>query len=373
MPFKFKRADKMRHPIYDFAHGQSDSIEGVTHSICTLEFEGHRPLYDWYCEQLGIHHPQQIEFARLNLTYTVMSKRKLLQLVEEGHVSGWDDPRLPTLCGLRRRGYTAESIRNFCDEIGVTKFNSVTDLSVLENSLRSDLNRRAERRMAVLHPLKVVIENFPEEETITIEAINNPEDESAGKRDIQFTREFYIERDDFMEDPPKKFFRLAPGREVRLRYAYFVTCTDVIKDETTGEVMEVRCSYDPATRGGSAPDGRKVKGTLHWVSAAHAIDAEVRLYDNLFEQQAPEDVEEGEDYKSNLNSNSLVKLSNCKLEPALKAVKPGEQFQFERLGYFCADSVDWQPDAPVFNRTVALRDQWARIEKQRPTPKKKKR
>ena len=360
------------YPMYDFAHGQSDSIEGVTHSICTLEFEDHRPLYDWYCNELEIHHPQQIEFARLNLTYIVMSKRKLLELVQEKLVSGWDDPRMPTICGLRRRGYTAVAIRNFCNTIGVTKNNSLTDLSVLENALRDDLNITAERRMAVLNPLKVVIENYPDDQTEELDAINNPNDESAGKRIVPFTKEFYIERDDFMEDAPKKFFRLSVGREVRLRYAYYVTCTDVIKDEATGEVTEIRCTYDPETKGGSSPDGRKVKGTIHWVSVQHAVDAEVRLYDNLFGQKNPQDVPEGEDYKSNLNPDSLVKLSNCKLEPTLSSATGGDRFQFERLGYFCVDSVDSTPEKIVFNRTVALRDQWARIEKQRQNQPKKK-
>ncbi|VAX41698.1 Glutaminyl-tRNA synthetase [hydrothermal vent metagenome] len=359
------------YPMYDFAHGQSDSIEGVTHSICTLEFEDHRPLYDWYCNQLEIHHPQQIEFARLNLTYTVMSKRKLLELVQEKLVSGWDDPRMPTICGLRRRGYTSLSIHNFCNTIGVTKHNSLTDLSLLENALREDLNMTAERRMGVIDPLKVVIENYPENQTEEIEALNNPNDESAGKRIVPFTKEFYIEREDFMEEPPKKFFRLAPGREVRLKYAYYVTCTDVIKDESTGKVIELRCTYDPETKGGSSPDGRKIKGTLHWVSAQHAVDAEVRLYDNLFNQKTPEDVSEGEDYKSNLNPESLVQLTGCKLEPSLSDAVAGDRFQFERLGYFCIDSVDSTPEKLVVNRTVALRDQWARIEKQRQNQPKK--
>ncbi len=359
------------YPMYDFAHGQSDSIEGVTHSICTLEFEDHRPLYDWYCDQLEIHHPQQIEFARLNLTYTVISKRKLLELVQEKLVSGWDDPRMPTICGLRRRGYTSLAIRNFCNTIGVTKHNSLTDLSLLENALREDLNMTAERRMGVIDPLKVVIENYPDDQTEDIEALNNPNDESAGKRIVPFTKEFYIEREDFMEEPPKKFFRLAPGREVRLKYAYYVTCTDVIKEESTGKVIELRCTYDPETKGGSSPDERKIKGTLHWVSAQHAVDAEVRLYDNLFNQKTPEDVPEGEDYKSNLNPESLVPLTGCKLEPSLSSAVAGDRFQFERLGYFCIDSVDSTSEKLVINRTVALRDQWARIEKQRQNQPKK--
>jgi len=351
------------YPMYDFTHGQSDSIESITHSICTLEFENHRPLYDWFLEKLGIYHPQQIEFARLNLTYTVMSKRKLLELVEHDLVSGWDDPRMPTICGLRRRGYTPESIRSFCQQVGITKFNSISDKTLLENSLRDDLNRRAQRRMAVLRPLKVVIENYPEDQSDELSAINNPEDESAGTRQVPFSRELYIERDDFMEDPPKKFFRLAPGREVRLRYAYLVTCTDVIKD-ASGNVVELRCTYDPETRGGSAPDGRRVKATLHWVSAQHAIEAEVRLYDHLFASEKPDDVDEGDDWKQNLNPNSLQTLTGCRLEPSLADAVPGDLLQFERLGYFCVDSGDAQPGRPVFNRTVSLRDEWARIRKQ---------
>ena len=350
------------YPMYDFTHGQSDSIEGVTHSICTLEFENHRPLYDWYLDQLGIYHPQQIEFARLNLTYTVMSKRKLLRLVEEGHVSGWDDPRMLTLSGLRRRGYTPEAIRQFCERIGVAKFNSTVDMSVLELSIREDLNVRAERRMAVLRPLKVVIENYPEEQSEELEAVNNPGDEAAGVRSVPFSRELYIERDDFMEDPPKKFFRMAPGREVRLRYAYLVTCTDVVKDEN-GEVVEIRCTYDPETRGGSAPDGRKVKATLHWVSARHAVEAEVRLYDHLFAVPDPDDAPEGKDFLANLNPNSLERVTG-QLEPSLADAAAGEHFQFERLGYFTADSVDSTAGSPVFNRTTTLRDTWAKVQKQ---------
>ena len=351
------------YPMYDFTHGQSDSIEEITHSICTLEFENHRPLYDWFLEKLNIYRPQQIEFARLGLTHTVMSKRKLLQLVEDKLVDGWDDPRMPTLAGLRRRGYTPLSIRNFCDQIGVAKFNSTIEMSVLENSLREDLNRRAARRMAVLRPLKVVIENFEESQVEWLDAVNNPEDESAGTRKVPFTRELYIEQDDFREDPPKKYFRLAPGREVRFRYAFFVTCKDVVKDPDTGEVIELRCTYDPETRGGSAPDGRKVKATLHWVSASEAVDAEVRLYDHLFETQNPYDVEEGKEFTSNLNPNSLEVLSDCKLETSLGDAKAGELYQFERLGYFCLDSKDTSDDAPVFNRSVSLKDTWAKIQK----------
>ena len=350
------------YPMYDYTHGQSDSIEAVTHSICTLEFEDHRPLYDWFIENIGIHHPQQIEFARLNLTYTVMSKRKLLQLVQEGHVNGWDDPRMPTICGLRRRGFSPASIRNFCKTIGVAKFNSTIDRIVLENAVRDDLNRTAPRVLAVLRPLKVVIENFPADETIELEAINNPEDESAGRRNVPFSRELYIERDDFREDPPKKFFRLAPGREVRLRYAFFLKCEEVIKDDT-GEVVELRCTYDPATKGGKAPDGRKVKGTIHWVSARHALPAEVRLYDHLFSVDNPDVSPSGGTFLDNLNPNSLEVLTDCQLEPSLAEAAPGARFQFERLGYFCVDTVDSNPGAPIFNRTVSLRDTWARIER----------
>ena len=344
------------YPMYDYTHGQSDSIEGITHSICTLEFEDHRPLYDWYIERLGIHHPQQIEFARLNLTYTVMSKRKLLQLVNERHVQGWDDPRMPTLSGLRRRGYTPESIRNFCKTIGVAKFNSTIDKVVLENAVREHLNATAPRVMAVINPLKVVITNYPEGEVEQLECVNNPEDPNAGMRQVPFARELYIEREDFMEDPPKKFFRLAPGKEVRLRWAYFIKCEEVIKNEA-GDVIELRCSYDPATKGGNAPDGRKVKGTLHWVSASHALDATVRLYDHLFATPDPDD---GDDWLANLNPNSLEIRANCKLEPSLASATPGFRCQFERLGYFCVDK-DSTPQAPIFNRTVSLRDTWAKI------------
>ena len=351
------------YPIYDWTHGQSDSIEGITHSICTLEFENHRPLYDWYIEQLGIHHPQQIEFARLNLTYTVMSKRKLLELVKGGLVSGWDDPRMPTIRGIRRRGYTSEAMRAFCDEIGVTKYNSLTDLAVLENAVRADLNKRCERRMAVLNPLKVVITNYPEDQTEMLQAVNNPEDESAGSREIPFSRVLYIEQDDFMENPPKKFFRLGPGREVRLRYAFFIKCEDVVKNDA-GEITEIHCTYDPETRGGNAPDGRKVKATLHWVSAEHAVDAEVRLYDHLFEVENPADVPEGKDWKDFLNPNSLITVSDAKLEPSLKDLDVGDRVQFERLGYFCVDK-DTTPENLVYNRTVTLKDTWAKMKKKR--------
>lgn len=349
------------YPMYDFAHGQSDSIEGITHSVCTLEFENHRPLYDWLCESLGIHHPQQIEFARLNLTYTVMSKRKLLELVESDRVSGWDDPRMPTISGIRRRGFTPEAVRNFCSSIGVTRFNGMTDRVVLENHVREDLNKRAERRMAVLKPLKIVIENYPEDQTEELDAVNNPEDPSAGTRKVPFSRELYIEQDDFMEDPPRKFFRLSPGKEVRLRYAYFITCTDVIKDDD-GNVVELCCTYDPATRGGDSPDGRKVKATLHWVSAPHAIEAEVRLYDHLFKVENPNDVPDGMDWKDHLNEESLEVLNTCYLEPSLGDLGVGDRCQFERLGYFCVDP-DSTTEKPVFNRTVALRDSWAKKKK----------
>ncbi len=350
------------YPMYDWTHGQSDSIEGITHSICTLEFENHRPLYDWFIRELGIFAPQQIEFARLNLNYTMMSKRKLLRLVQEKHVDGWDDPRMPTICGLRRRGYTPEAIRSFCERIGVAKFNSTIDIALLEHCVREDLNRRAPRVMAVLRPLKVVIENYPEGETDELEAINNPEDASMGTRKVPFTRELFIERDDFMEDPPKKYFRLAPGREVRLRYGYFITCTDVVKDDQ-GNVVELRCTYDPATRGGAAPDGRKVKGTIHWVSAEHSLPAEVRIYDHLFTKENPEDVEPGQDFTVNLNPSSLETLTGCRVEPSLAEAEPEAFFQFERLGYFCADRFDCSRDRLVFNRTVSLRDTWAKIQK----------
>jgi glutaminyl-tRNA synthetase len=360
------------YPTYDWAHGQSDAIERITHSICTLEFEDHRPLYNWFVEVLELDcHPQQIEFARLNLTYTVVSKRKLLRLVNEGHVSGWDDPRMPTLSGIRRRGYTPASLRTFCDRIGVAKRDSMVDYALLEHCLREELNKSAPRVMGVLRPLKVVIENFPENEIDELDAVNNPEDAAAGIRKVPFSREIYIERDDFMEEPPKKFFRLAPGREVRLRYAYFITCQEVIKDEATGEIIELRCTYDPATRGGDAPDGRKVKATLHWVSAAHAVDAEVRLYDHLFSVENPAAVKDGEEFSAALNPNSLEVLTGCKLEPSLATAAPGSICQFERLGYFCVDTVDSQANALVFNRTVGLRDTWARVQKQKQKQKQK--
>ena len=347
------------YPMYDFAHGESDSIENITHSICTLEFDIHRPLYDWFIQQLGIFPSHQYEFARLNINYTVMSKRKLLQLVKENYVSGWDDPRMPTICGFRRRGYTPESIRNFCEKIGVAKRDNVIDYSVLEFCLREHLNKVAPRMMAVLHPLKVVITNYPEGQTEMLTAINNPEDENAGTREIPFCRELYIDQDDFMENPPKKYFRLAPGQEVRLRYAYFVTCQEVIKD-ANGNITEIHCTYDPASRGGNSPDGRKVKGTIHWVSANHAVDAEVRLFDRLFAVEAPEECEEGKTFLDNLNPNSLQILQNCKMEPALANVKVLDKMQFERVGYFCVDK-DSTPEHLVFNRACTLKDSWAKI------------
>lgn len=349
------------YPTYDFAHGQSDSIEGITHSICTLEFEDHRPLYDWFLDELKVYHPRQIEFARLNLSYTVLSKRRLLQLVNEGHVDGWDDPRMPTISGIRRRGYTPEAIRNFADRIGVAKRDSLVDIALLEYCIREDLNKRAARVMAVLDPLKVTIVNYPEDRVEKLEAINNPEDESAGKRKVPFSRELYIEREDFREDPPKKFFRLAPEREVRLRYGYFITCVDVIKDEN-GEVIELHCTYDPDTRQGYAPDGRKVRGTLHWVSARHAIEAEVRKYNRLFTKENPLDHEEEEDFLDSLNPNSLLILKGCKVEPGLKDAQSGEKYQFERQGYFCVDR-DSTNENLVFNLTVPLKDTWAKIVK----------
>ena len=352
------------YPMYDFAHGQSDSIEGVTHSICTMEYEDHRPLYDWLLDALDVYHPQQIEFARLNLGHTVMSKRKLAQLVNEGHVRGWDDPRMPTLAGLRRRGYTPESIRRFCDLVGVAKRQNVIEIALLEHAVRDDLNARAPRVLGVLNPLKVIIENYPEGQVECLDAVNNPEDPDAGTRQAPFSREIYIERDDFMEDPPRKFFRLAPGREVRLRYGYFITCTDVIKDDS-GSIVELRCTYDPATRGGDAPDGRKVRGTIHWVSAKHAMNAEVRLYEHLFTSERPD---EETDFLSTLNPDSLQVIRDAKLEPSLSDAKPGDRFQFERLGYFAVDP-DSRPGAPVFNRTVTLRDTWAKI-KSGGTPRK---
>ncbi|MBN1504410.1 MAG: glutamine--tRNA ligase/YqeY domain fusion protein [Candidatus Eisenbacteria bacterium] len=377
------------YPTYDFAHGQSDSIEGITHSICSLEFEDHRPLYDWYLHNLGIHHPRQIEFARLNLTYTVMSKRRLRELVEAGHVRGWDDPRMPTLSGMRRRGYTPEAIRAFLDTIGVAKRDSVVDIALLEHCLREDLNKRSPRRMAVLRPLRMVIEDYPEDRVEELDALNNPEDPAAGTRKVPFSRVVYVEKDDFREVPPPKFHRLSPGREVRLRHSYCVRCVGVVKDEKTGEVVEIRCAHDPETKGEGTPDGRKVKGTIHWVSARHAVDAEVRLYDHLFTRPDPGGVEEGSeedayggvdaagaarvppaaeaaprDWKADINPSSLATLTGCKLEPALAGVAPGFRCQFERLGYFCADP-DSTADKPVFNRTVTLRDTWAKIEKAR--------
>ncbi|MBI5212461.1 MAG: glutamine--tRNA ligase/YqeY domain fusion protein [Nitrospirae bacterium] len=350
------------YPMYDYAHGQSDSIEGVTHSICTMEYEDHRPLYDWYLDELGIHHPQQIEFARLNLSHTIVSKRKLLRLVNEGYVKGWNDPRMPTLAGIRRRGYTPEAIRNFCDRIGVGKKESIVEMALLEFCVREHLNKVAPRVMAVLRPLKVVITNYPDAQKEYLDAINNPEDHNAGTRKVPFSKMLYIEKDDFMENPPKQFFRLAPGREVRLRYAYFIKCENIVKDEH-GEITEIHCTYDPATRGGDAPDGRKVKATLHWVSAKHALDAEVRLYDTLFTKEEPDNVEEGKDFTDYINPKSLEVLNGCKLEPSLKDAKPGDRFQFERLGYFCVDTVDSTPGKPVFNRTVTLKDEWAKIQK----------
>ncbi len=349
------------YPMYDFTHCLSDSIEGITHSNCTLEFESNRELYDWVLDNLEVFHPQQIEFARLNLSFAVLSKRKLIRLVEDGHVDGWDDPRLPTISGVRRRGYPPEAIRNFCDRIGVAKADSMVDMAFLEYCVRENLNKTAPRVMGVLHPLKVIIDNYSADEEEELEAINNPEDPSAGTRMVPFSRELYIERNDFMEDPPKKFFRLAPGREVRLRYAYFITCVDVVKDPDTGEVTELHCTFDPATRGGDAPDGRKVKGTLHWVSARHAIDARVRLYDHLFTKENPNEVEEGKDFTACLNPNSLEVLNNCKLEPSLANAAPASRCQFERLGYFCVDSKDSSPESLVFNRTATLRDTWAKI------------
>jgi len=350
------------YPMYDWAHGLEDSIERITHSICTLEFEDHRPLYDWFLEQLGVYRPQQIEFARLNLSHTVMSKRKLLQLVQEKYVRGWDDPRMPTISGLRRRGYTPESIRDFAEKIGVAKRDSMVDLALLEHCLREDLNKRAPRVMGVLRPLKVIIDNYPEGEVEYLDAINNPEDESAGVRSVPFSREIYIEQSDFMENPPKKFYRLSPGAEVRLRYAYYITCVGVVKDERTGEIKELHCTYDPQSRGGYSPDGRKVKSTIHWVSASHSLRAEVRLYDTLLSVADPSREENGGDFKSFLNPNSLEILTECFVEPSLASAKPGDRFQFERQGYFSMDA-DSQENERVFNRTVTLRDTWARMEK----------
>lgn len=349
------------YPMYDYAHCISDSIEGITHSVCTLEFEDHRPLYDWFLDELKVEcHPRQIEFARLNLSYTVLSKRKLLQLVEGGFVNGWDDARMPAISGLRRRGYTPESIRNFCERIGVAKRDSVVDMALLEYCVREDLNRSAPRVMGVLRPLKVIIVNYPEDKTEELDAVNNPEDPGAGMRKVPFSRVLYIERDDFHEDPPKQFFRLAPGREVRLRYAYYITCVNVIKDQETGDVTELHCTYDPATKGGDAPDKRKVKATLHWVSASHSITCEVRLYDKLLLKEDADDVEEGKDFRSNINPDSLETLTSCRLEPCLADAKPGDRYQFERMGYFCVDP-DSSVGKKVFNRTVTLKDTWAKV------------
>ena len=353
------------YPMYDYAHGISDSIEGITHSVCTLEYEDHRPLYDWFLDELKIYHPQQIEFARLNLSNTVVSKRKLLKLVNEKYVSGWDDPRMPTLAGIRRRGYTPEAIRNFCERIGVGKKESIVDMALLEYCIREDLNKTARRVMAVLRPLRVIIDNYPAERVEYLDAVNNPEDPSSGTRKIPFSRVLYLERDDFMENPPKQFFRLAPGREVRLRYAYFITCTNVVRDARTDEITELHCTYDPATKGGDAPDKRKVKATLHWVSASHALESEIRLYDALFIKENPNDVEEDRDFTDYLNPESLEVLKSCKVEPGLKDALPGSRYQFERIGYFCADAVDSSPERPVFNRIVTLKDEWAKIQKNR--------
>ncbi len=350
------------YPMYDWAHGQSDSIEGITHSICTLEFENHRPLYDWFCQALEIYNPRQIEFARLNLTYTVMSKRKLLHLVQEKHVSGWNDPRMPTISGFRRRGYTPESIRAFCDRIGVAKFNSTIDVAVLESCIREHLNMTAPRVNAILNPLKVVLTNYPHDKTEWMEAVNNPEDPAAGTRQIPFSRELYIEQDDFQENAPKKFFRLQPGGEVRLRYGYIIKCEQVVRDPVSGQISELHCTYDPATRSGTAEaDQRKVKGTIHWVSAAQCFEAEVRIYDRLFQTEDPEAVPAGQTFLNNMNPDSL-KIVHAKLEPSLRNAKPGDRFQFERLGYFCVDPVDSRSESPVFNRTVSLRDTWAKIQ-----------
>lgn len=351
------------YPMYDFAHGQSDSIEGITHSICTLEFEDHRPLYDWFIKELNIYHPQQIEFARLNLSHTVMSKRKLLELVEEGYVSGWDDPRMPTISGLRRRGFTPRSIRNFCERIGLAKRDSMIDMALLDHCVREDLNKIAHRVMAVLRPLKVVIDNYPEGQVEELEAVNNPEDPNMGTRKIPFSRVIYIEQDDFHENPPKKFYRLAPGREVRLRYAYFIKCVDVVRDKKTGELIELHCTYDPDTKGGSATDDRRVKATLHWVSAEHSLDAEVRLYENLFLKEDPMGEKDEADFKHFLNPASLEILRSCHIEPGLRGAAPGSRYQFERQGYFCVDNIDSSDNLLVFNRTVSLRDTWARIQK----------
>ncbi len=366
--YRILRADHHRtgnkwliYPTYDWAHGQSDSIEKVTHSMCSLEFADHQPLYNWYIEQLGIFPSQQIEFDRLAITYTLLSKRKLLQLVNEGRVSGWNDPRMPTLSGMRRRGYTPEAIRNFVSAVGVSRTNGIVELEMLEHFVREDLNRRAARVMAVLNPLKVVIDNYPEGQLEQMDAVNNPEDPNAGSRKVPFSKTLYIEQDDFREVPPPKYFRLSPGKEVRLRYGYFITATSVVKNEQ-GEVVEVHCTYDPATRGGNAPDGRKVKSTIHWVSAEHAVDAEVRIYEKLFTKENPTELEEGQNFTDNLNPNSLEVIANAKLEPSLANAAPGSRYQFERLGYFCVDPAS-KPGHLVFNRTVALKDSWAKIEK----------
>jgi glutaminyl-tRNA synthetase len=351
------------YPMYDWAHGLEDSIEGITHSLCSLEFEDHRPLYDWFLDELGIYHPQQIEFGRYSLTYTVMSKRVLRPLVETGIVSGWDDPRMPTLCGLRRRGYTPEAIRMYCESSGVSRANTTIDINFLEHCLREDLNKRSPRVMGVLRPLRLVIDNYPEGQVEEFDAVNNPEDPDAGTRKVPFSRVLYIEQDDFREEPPPKYYRLAPGREVRLRYAYLVTCVGVVKDEKTGAIIEVHCTYDPATRGGDAPDGRRVQSTMHWVSAAHALEAEARLYDHLFTRENPLDVEEGADYRDYLNPHSLEVLNSCRVEPSLADASSGSRYQFERLGYFCVDP-DSSPGKLVFNRIVTLRDIWAKIQKQ---------
>ena len=351
------------YPMYDWAHGLEDSIEEITHSICTLEFEDHRPLYDWFLDQLGIYHPQQIEFARLDLTYTVMSKRKLLQLVEQGHVNGWDDPRMPTISGLRRRGYTQEAIRDFCDRVGVAKTDSVIDIALLEHCIREDLNKRAPRVMCVMRPLRVVIDNYPEDQTEYLDAVNNPEDPNMGTRKVPFSRVLYIERDDFRENPPNKFFRLAPGREVRLRYAYLVTCVSLVKDEVTGEIIELHCTCDMASRGGNPPDGRKVKGTIHWVSVAHSLETEIRIYDRLFSVENPGDIMNDADFQDASNLNSLETLTGY-IEPSVSGAAPESRYQFERLGYFCVDSKDSSTERMIFNRTISLRDSWAKIEKQ---------
>ena len=361
---KHHRTDKKWciYPMYDWAHGLEDSIEEITHSICTLEFEDHRPLYDWFLDQLGIYHPQQIEFARLDLTYTVMSKRKLLQLVEQGYVNGWDDPRMPTISGLRRRGYTPEAIRDFCERVGVAKTDSVIDIALLEHCIREDLNKSAPRVMCVMRPLRVIIDNYPEDQTEYLDAVNNPEDPDMGTRKVPFSRVLYIERDDFRENPPNKFFRLAPGREVRLRYAYLITCVSMVKDEVTGEIIELHCTCDMASRGGNPPDGRKVKGTIHWISVAHTLETEIRIYDRLFSVENPGDIMNNADFRDALNPNSLETLTGY-IEPSVSDATPESRYQFERLGYFCVDSKDSSTERLVFNRTITLRDSWAKIEK----------